>query len=93
VSKVQLAEVKAHCIIETNDDDAMLQSYIDAAEQRIQDYLRRDLDTDYPSDWPTPIVTSVMILVAAFYADREAASGNIIPVSVKGLLASYRVHS
>lgn len=90
MSSVDLAKVKQHLVIEHGDDDQLLQSYIDAAETFVGDYLRRDLGVDFAEGLPAPVVSSVLILAARFYADREAAEMDDLPSSVKMMLAKYR---
>ncbi|WP_306150639.1 head-tail connector protein [Roseovarius sp. MMSF_3281] len=91
MSIVELGQVKQHLVIEHDDDDQLLQGYIDAAEGFVGDYLRRDLGADYPQGLPAPVVSSVMILAARYYADREAAEMDDLPASIKMMLANYRV--
>lgn len=77
---------------EFDDDDTMLQSFLDAAIESVAQYLRRDLDVDYPSGWPAPIQNSALIL-AAYYNEKlgslaEEAAG--MPAIVTDPIASYR---
>lgn len=67
---VSLAEAKAHCRIDTSDEDALLAGYILAARHHCETYLRRALmtqtwdfllDTDWPDciELPKPPLQSV----------------------------------
>jgi len=54
---ISLAEARAHCRIDIDDDDGLLAGYILAARQHVEDYIRRplitqtfDLTIDY--GWP-----------------------------------------
>ncbi|MFQ6550498.1 head-tail connector protein [Aestuariibius sp. 2305UL40-4] len=75
------------------DDDAKLTDLIEAAEAHIADYLRRDLDADWPVDLPAPIAQSVRLLVGLWYDHGglpEFEADGHVPATVKTLLASYR---
>lgn len=91
---VTLAQAKQHAVVEHNDDDVLIQGYIDAARGHVTDHLRRDLDAEFPSGWPVQINQAVLMLVAHWYAHREAVSGTgemgEIPLAVRALLAPHR---
>jgi uncharacterized phage protein (predicted DNA packaging) len=93
VSHVSLAEVKPHVVVEHDDHDGLLQSYIDTAEIQIGNILRRDMDADFPTGWPEPLKHAVRLLVASFYLNRETGGdpeSSGVPFGVADLLAPYR---
>lgn len=57
VEPVTLAEVRAHCRVTSNDEDALLAGYLIAARQHVEDYTGRALmtqtwDVFFDGDWP-----------------------------------------
>lgn len=93
MSELQLAEIKAHLIVEHDGDDALIQSYIDRAESHVAKHLRRDMAVDFPDGWPADIKQAVCLIVASFYANREQGgeSGSSgIPFGARDLLSYYR---
>lgn len=70
----------------------MLPALIAAAKGHLEDYLRRNLDEDYPADWPAPITVACTMLTGVLYRDREGGDGGI-PELIKGIVADYRVYS
>lgn len=97
-SGVTLARVKEHVqAVEFDDDDALLAEYLAAAETHVAEYLRRDMATEYPGEWPGPCRVSVLMTVGHFYAQRSAvlvgAPSSELPLGVQALLAPYRSYS
>lgn len=93
---ITLEEIKAQCRIdsEDNSEDTLLTSYGDAAEQMVQNYIKRDsasLLEDY-GEVPAPIRTAMLILVAQYYKYREASTQdavNDVPWGIQTLLRPY----
>ena len=96
MSQVSLATAKQHCAVSPDfvGHDTLLQGYIDAAEAHVLQHVRRDLDTEFPTGWPSDIIQAVLMIVGHFYANREAvAVGTIagnVPMSAKMLLEPHR---
>ncbi|WP_299686696.1 head-tail connector protein [uncultured Tateyamaria sp.] len=96
MSQLIPADVKPQCnvALNHNGDDVLLQSYIDAAEAHVVRYVRRDLDSEFPSGWPADILQAVRLLVAHYYRFREAAviaaTASEVPMGVKALLEPHR---
>jgi uncharacterized phage protein (predicted DNA packaging) len=89
---IALDEVKEFCRISGNDDDALLGGLTATAEAMVQAYLNRDLDMEFPGNWPAPCSTAALFLVADIYDNRDAAPGEVVlPPRVRMLLAPYRV--
>lgn len=90
MSLVDLAAVKlAVKAADFNDDDAHLQSLIDAAEEAVAGHLRRNISTEFVGGLPSDIQQAVKLLVAAWYASDDGP-GSDWPKGVTRLLAPHR---
>lgn len=77
---VSLLEAKAHCNIEGDVADSMLQLYIDAAEAHVGNYLNRSLASlllpveapaePDPLTFPTPVKYAILLYVDDSVANR-----------------------
>ena len=96
MSQIDLEDMKLHLSVADDDtgNDVIILGYISAAEAWVVKYLRRDLDTEFASGWPGPILQAVRLMVALWYHNREGVSegGQVseVPFGVKDMLASYR---
>ena len=66
-----LEEVKRHCRIDHNDEDALLLALIDTAIAACADYLNMDA-ADLVVAVPAPIKSAALLLVGALYENRRA---------------------
>ena len=83
-----LYEAKAHLRIDHNDEDELLQAYMDAAEQSVADYIGIEL----PAAMPAPVRAAILLRVADLYENREAVTDRSLydnPTFAR-LLAPYR---
>jgi uncharacterized phage protein (predicted DNA packaging) len=74
-------------------EDALLQSFIDAAWKYCCRYTRRDLSDEFGSEVPADLLLAQKLVAAHFFQHREAtAAGNIqeVPLGVRDLLADFR---
>lgn len=82
-----LSDAKLHCRIDNDDEDALISSLIDAAEQSILLYLNTETLPD-----EAPVHAAALMLVGALYENREAITDR--PLSdnklFDRLLAPYR---
>lgn len=62
-----LEQVKAHLRVTHDAEDALIQSYMTAAEQLVSQYLGEDL----PEPVPEPITAAMMLLVGDLYTNRS----------------------
>jgi hypothetical protein len=100
MSIVSVEDIKAHANVTIDDDDDLLQAYIDAAEEWVGKFTGKALDSyaadNPPADVPEPLKQAVKMLAAHLYANREATLvGNtltIVDVSpgIYDLMAPYR---
>lgn len=77
-------------------DDAVMQQYLDAAEQSVFAFTEReaaDLIDTATGKYPAPVVQAVLLLAGLWYSSREAASDRqtaAVPFGVVSLLSRYR---
>jgi hypothetical protein len=62
-----LTEAKAHLRVTHNLEDALIQSYLDAALAHVANFLGDDL----PDPMPAPVEAAVLLLMADLYINRE----------------------
>jgi hypothetical protein len=74
MSITSLSEAKAHLRILGNDEDAIIQSYINAAEAHVSNYLERPLDpwTEEGGTAPENVRQAILLVIGDFYENREA---------------------
>ncbi|MGV0820812.1 head-tail connector protein [Martelella sp. AMO21009] len=86
---VTLADAKAHCRVDFDDDDAVIERFIAAAGAHLT-----SIGVDMSADpLPEPLDLAVLLLVGHFYANREATTDEAlrrIPFGVDRLIAPYR---
>lgn len=87
MSQLGITDIKRHVqALDFSDDDDLLTDLQAVAEEFVQDYTRRDLDTEFPGAWPLACCQAVKMLVAAWYEDREAD----VPAGVREMLRPHR---
>lgn len=90
-----LDEAKEHCRVEIDDDDLLIELYIEAAEAHVLNYLNLTEAEllGSPGARPAPIRIAVLMIVADLYENREAqVDFEIRPnPAVDRLLFPYRV--
>lgn len=62
-----LEQIKNHLRVTHNAEDALIQSYMDAAEKLVIQYLGEDM----PAPVPEPITAAMMLLVGDLYINRS----------------------
>ena len=74
MSITTLSEAKAHLRVLDNDEDTLIQSYIDAAEAHVANYLERSLDpwTEEGGTAPQNVRQAILLVIGDFYENREA---------------------
>ena len=89
-----LEEVKRHCRIDHNDEDALLLALIDTAIAASADYLNMPA-ADLVVAVPAPVKSAALLLVGTLYEQRESVGErpyNRNP-TFEALLNPYRVHA
>lgn len=89
---VTLEQVRNHLRYDTDDNDEMLQMYLEAAEDAVLNYIT---DTFKPNEYPPAIKHAVLLMVGVFDSYRNAESetpikDNYLPPPVQALLFKYR---
>ena len=87
---VTLAELKAHLVLEHDEDDVLLTLKADAATAYVASFIGQPI----PEPAPATIRQAILMLASAWYEAREAASGANsyeIPYGLSELLAAHRV--
>lgn len=101
--KIDIEAVKYQCRIEHDEEDLLIDGYIKSAYDHVSAWLNRSLhDYDVPADDKDGLVINASInqaclmLVAHWYANREAVANNMVnlavmPLGVQALLQPYRL--
>ena len=79
-------EVKAHLHVDSNDEDALIQAYMDASERAMLQHCNLTL---VPLGQEAVFKAAGFLTVAAFYDDRLGDESGI-PSSARHLIAPYR---
>lgn len=84
-------EARQHLRIDHDDEDELLQAYLDAAEASIADFL----GTELPTPMPAPVRAAILLRVADLYENREGQSDRPLHgnQTFDRLLQPYRVMS
>lgn len=91
-NEITLAEAKLHCRIDVNDEDTLIQAYIDAALEVCQQHIGKRFDSGLAF---TPAIrVGCLMFVSHLYENREPVNiGNItteIPFTIGALWSVYR---
>ncbi|AEB82843.1 head-tail connector protein [Alicycliphilus denitrificans] len=88
-----LTEVKLHCRIDHSEEDALLQSMIDAATASVGDYINSPTPLDATA--PAPVKAAALLLVGTLYTHREELIERPLSKNptFERLLAPYRVYA
>jgi hypothetical protein len=86
-----LNDLKAHVRVDTDIDDALLQSQLDAATAYVNKLILPEL-VDNP---PAPVRQAILVLAAQFYMCREITgggglNGETLPFNFLDLIEPYR---
>ena len=89
-----LEEVKRHCRIDHNDEDALLLALIDTAIAACADYLNMPA-ADLVVAVPAPVKSAALLLVGALYENRESMGERPFHKNpaFEALLNPYRAHA
>jgi uncharacterized phage protein (predicted DNA packaging) len=76
MSIVSLSLAKNHLRVDQSEEDSLIQSYIDAAEQYVEGYINRTIpgSLDSPVTTPKPIISAILLIVGDLYENRLGAS-------------------
>ena len=68
-----LEEVKRHCRIDHNDEDALIEALMTTATAACADYLNMEA-ADLVVAVPAPVKSAALLMVAGLYENREDVS-------------------
>jgi hypothetical protein len=95
---LELSEVKAHLLVDSNDDDAYISQLMEVAERAVEVDLDIELTelVSREGSLPAPVKQAMMLLIGNLYANREpvamGAAANKVPYTydyLKGLFKNY----
>lgn len=90
-TEITLAEAKLHCRIDGNDEDTLIQAYIDAALEVCQKHIGKRFDNDL--ELTPAIKIGCLMYVSQLYeyrtmiGDTEAKE---VPLAISALWSVYR---
>lgn len=88
---ITLREVKEHCRIDYDDEDTLLQLYIDAAIETCQKHIGKRFDNDL--EFTPAIKVGCLLYIGALYDNRETVADltiKEIPHTIDMLWSVYR---
>lgn len=97
MAAVTLAEAKAHLRITHLHEDALIESYLEAATQQAADFLHRPIPwatTEGEVPLPAPVRVAILLMLGDLYINRSGATaGEAVQENpaVKALLWPYRL--
>nr|DAW46443.1 MAG TPA: Head Tail Connector Protein [Caudoviricetes sp.] len=92
---IELSRVKLHLRVDHDEEDALIQGYLDAAQSHVEQHCDRTLVEANPTGPEQMLLTkdveqAILLLVGHWYANREAVVvGNAptaVPLAVDRLL-------
>ena len=91
MSIISLETLKEHLRYDDDDNDLMLQGYLDAADSVVKNYITDEFESEYPK----AIHQAILLLCGFWDKHRNAESetpvnGNYLPMPVQSLLFHYR---
>lgn len=91
---VSLEDAKAHLNITIDADDALITRLISVAQDWLERQLGYGIATRYPDGMPPAINHAVLLMVAHYYENREAAlvgvNAQTLPFGVIDIVNDYR---
>ena len=86
---VTVAEAKAHLRLESDEEDAFIESLIEQAQAVAEDYCR----VTFESPAPEPVRLAVLLMVAHYYENRDTPERQIyvtLRMAFENLLYPHR---
>ena len=91
---ITLAEAKMHCRIDGDEEDALIQAYIDAALEVCQKHIGKRFDSDTPDiDFNPALKVGCMMYISQLYEYRTTISdieAKEVPFAISALWSAYR---
>jgi uncharacterized phage protein (predicted DNA packaging) len=91
-SFVHLEVAKRHLRLDSDDEDELIQAYLQAATAYTEAVLGCSLDKDWPAGAKAAIHTAILLMLASLYENREAyaAQPDFAQRAYMALLMPYR---
>lgn len=89
--EITLEEMKQHCLIDIDDDDALLSLYADAALEVCQQHIGKRFDDGLP--FTPAIKVGCLMYIGLLYENREMIGTNELkelPMTISSLWSTYR---
>ncbi|GLQ20387.1 head-tail connector protein [Algimonas porphyrae] len=87
-----LAEAKAHLRVDHDDDDALIGTYLSAAQGHVEAHVSTAF-ADF-DEVPPALFSATLLMLGHLYENREAATSgkvpSILPLGVEALCAPHR---
>ncbi|OKO99027.1 head-tail connector protein [Xenorhabdus eapokensis] len=90
-----IEELRLQCRIDSDEEDALLQSYLESAREKAINYLNRNVyedavpDTDPDGMLFTPLIKLALMLAVGFW--YETRDPKRLPPGFRDLLDDYRI--
>jgi uncharacterized phage protein (predicted DNA packaging) len=95
VELAELDQLKAQCRVDSDDEDDVLQHYLDSAAEYVLGFVPELADSP-PQPVPDTVNQAVLLIAASWYAQREDSlpdQQKDIPMSAQQLLNQVRTWS
>ena len=83
-----LAEAKLYLRVDYDEDDNLIEKFIESAKQLCMDILRTDDESILEEDRNSPV--AMLYAIAYMYEHREEADYNALTLSLRALLSGNR---
>ena len=86
---VSVAEAKAHLRLESDEEDAFIESLIEQAQAVAEDYCR----VSFPDEAPEPVRLAVLLMISHYYENRDNPDKQVyvtMRIAFENLLYPYR---
>lgn len=86
---------KQQCNVDFDDDDTLITRLLDVTEAAVANELEEDLaDLEVESELPADLIHAMYLLLAHFYANREAiiigVGTTVVPLAYKMLILPFK---
>ena len=92
---ITLSEAKAHLRVDQSDEDSLIQIYIDASVNWIENFINQRIPGWYesPTYVPSAIKAAGLLIVGGLYENRESHGAQEVKENpaVSSLLQPYRI--
>lgn len=93
ITDLDLKTVKHHLVVEYDEDDTLIQHYLDGAKSYIQSYLNKSFDEF--DVLPEEFTLAALQIISHWYENRSSTTESnmeILPYSFNMILDPYRIY-